>query len=48
MSLFTKAGWDTATLWLEKSSSVWRVQAINHGSIDAVSGNGTRKAISHC
>jgi hypothetical protein len=28
MSLFTKVGWDTATLWLEKSSSVWRVQAI--------------------
>jgi peptidoglycan hydrolase-like protein with peptidoglycan-binding domain len=30
---------------LEKSSSAWRVQAINHGSIDGVSGNGTRKVI---
>jgi Putative peptidoglycan binding domain len=45
MSLFTKAGWDTATLWLEKSSSTWRVQAINHGSIDGVSGSKTRRAI---
>jgi peptidoglycan hydrolase-like protein with peptidoglycan-binding domain len=45
MSLFTKAGWDTATRWLEKSSSTWRVQAINHGSIDGVSGSKTRRAI---
>src|SRR6266567_1025904 len=28
MSLFTKAGWDTATLWLERSNWVWRVKAI--------------------
>jgi peptidoglycan hydrolase-like protein with peptidoglycan-binding domain len=45
MSLLTKAWWDTATLWLEKSSSAWRVQVINHGSIDGVSGSETRRAI---
>jgi peptidoglycan hydrolase-like protein with peptidoglycan-binding domain len=45
INLFTKAVPDTPTSWLDKFSSVWLAQAINYGSIDGVSGNGTRKAI---
>jgi peptidoglycan hydrolase-like protein with peptidoglycan-binding domain len=45
INLLTKAMPETPTSWLDKFSSVWLAQAINYGSIDGVSGNGTRKAI---